>query len=512
MDNLINDVICSGCGACVQICPQNCIEMSFDDEGFLYPIKDNGKCNNCGLCIDVCYLNKELKCEEDYVIIGAKNKNKQIRFESSSGGLFTVFAEHIIKIGGVVFGALYDESHYVCHSYSETLDGLGKFRKSKYVQSDTKNTFIEAERFLKDGKTVLYSGCPCQIAGLKSYLRKDYENLYCVDLICHGVNSPGVFDSYLRSVEKEYNSKIRSISMREKSFPENIQSSDSLYINIIFDNGTSISQLPGTGKNQNYFFTGFAENLYLRPSCHNCKAKGFSSGSDIQLGDFWGIEKVNANFCDKINNGNTIVPFGISEVILVSEKGKKLFSDVSAALDYFTLDKEWFLSSKLIANYLSLNFSSKPHLHRNEFFSEYKIGTDTQQNIKKHISLGPKPEKDHPLNYKVVRDFAYKLLTGHKIDNYLCQKGIKKIAVYGYGDIGKLIELALRESSVSIEFFIDANPEPNNDNVINAKDDIPNTVDTIIISVPNFNDEIEAFLKKKTDIPLISVADLISLS
>jgi Pyruvate/2-oxoacid:ferredoxin oxidoreductase delta subunit len=438
MVNVNSDISCAGCSACKHICPQKCIEMIFDDEGFLYPLKDTDKCTDCNLCVDVCFLKKERQSTEDYEIYGVKNKNEQIRFESSSGGMFSAIAEYIINAGGVVFGAAYDESLTVTHSYAEDIEGLSRFRKSKYVQSDTKDTYVQAKEFLLDGRKVLYTGCPCQIAGLKSFLGKEFENLICVDLICRGVSSPLVFKSCLEAVEEEMNSKITSLSMREKIIDNIVlkPTTPNSTIKFILSDKRELYQFTGLNKDQNAYLAGFVKDLYNRPSCDECKAKNFTSGSDIQLGDFWGINKVNPNFCDKTEDGK-IIPFGVSEVILTSNKGKKLFSDISKNLDYFMFDKNWFKKSKSYANYTILTSPQSADCNRKQFFEEYnKNKSQVNSLIRKYLD---KPQKETRCS---VNDFGV---------------SIKKLAIFGAGKVGTDVFYAVGKEN--IRCFIDNNPK-----------------------------------------------------
>lgn len=198
MINIKDKSNCCGCNACVQKCPKQCISMREDDEGFLYPYVDKTLCIECGLCEKTCPIINSKEERKPLNVFAAKNQNDEVRMQSSSGGIFTLLAENVIDEGGVVFGAGFNERWEVVHSFAENKKDLAKFRGSKYVQSKVGNSYKLAEAFLKQGRKVLYSGTPCQIAGLKQYLRKDYVNLLAVDFICHGVPSPGVFRTYLR--------------------------------------------------------------------------------------------------------------------------------------------------------------------------------------------------------------------------------------------------------------------------------------------------------------------------
>ena len=191
---------CCGCGACVQRCPKHCIEFIKDKEGFLYPKVDETTCINCGLCEKVCPVINQNSIRKPSDIYAASNTNEVIKAESSSGGIFTILAETIINDGGVVFGARFNEQYEVVHDFTDNILGLAAFRGSKYVQSKIGNSFSEAETFLKQNRKVLFSGTPCQITGLKKFLRKEYSNLVTVDFVCHGVPSPEVWRKYLSSI------------------------------------------------------------------------------------------------------------------------------------------------------------------------------------------------------------------------------------------------------------------------------------------------------------------------
>ena len=197
MISIKDKIDCCGCSACVQTCPKQCIRLEEDNEGFLYPSVNKSLCVECGQCDNVCPMLHGHEPQEPVGVYAATNPDEGIRMQSSSGGIFSLIAENIIRQGGVVFGAAFNEDWEVTHCFAETVDGIARFRGSKYVQSRTGTTYAEAERFLKAGRKVLYSGTPCQIAGLKSFLRKEYGNLLTVDCVCHGVPSPGGSESTL---------------------------------------------------------------------------------------------------------------------------------------------------------------------------------------------------------------------------------------------------------------------------------------------------------------------------
>lgn len=207
---------CCGCGACAQRCPQSCIKMIEDKEGFLYPQINISACINCNLCNKVCPIINKNNPQNPIYSYAAINTNDEIRLRSSSGGLFSAFSEAILNQGGIVFGAKFNQNWEVIHGYTETIDNLYQFRSSKYVQSIIGNCYIQTEKFLKTGKIVLFSGTPCQISGLKHFLKKEYENLITVEILCYGVPSPLAWESYLRSISNK-KSSITDINFRDKS-------------------------------------------------------------------------------------------------------------------------------------------------------------------------------------------------------------------------------------------------------------------------------------------------------
>lgn len=280
---------CVGCNACVQRCPKGCISMREDGQGFLYPEVNVVECINCGLCERVCpVINREEPGKPDGVY-AAWNKDDGVRMSSSSGGVFHALASKVIEDGGVVFGAGFNGSWEAVHSSTETLGGISAFQGSKYVQSRIGDTYSEAGRFLREGRKVLFSGTPCQIAGLRRFLGKDYgERLVTVDVVCHGVPSPGIWKDYLSATADEEGvalEDIAGISFRDKRESWG-------------DYGLAIRFRAGDREKERYspmrcnpFMQGFLKDLYLRPSCYSCPAKGGRSHSDITLADFWGIRR-----------------------------------------------------------------------------------------------------------------------------------------------------------------------------------------------------------------------------
>lgn len=274
--------------------------MSADREGFLYPVVDSVKCIDCGLCEKVCPVLHPVNNETEPLVYAAINNNEAVRMQSSSGGIFTLIAEYVLEHGGVVFGACFDSDWNVIHDYTETKDGLARFRGSKYVQSHVGNSFTQVKTFLDSGREVLFSGTPCQVAGLKNYLRKPYSNLFTVDLVCHGVPSPEVWKKYLQeTVSRAYGIKKKKVVnfgdyISDISFRAKDKGWKKYNIKIIFRNG-KIEMMPSF---ENPYMKAFLSNLSLRPSCYACPTKLHHVQSDITLADFWGVNEIKPDIDD----------------------------------------------------------------------------------------------------------------------------------------------------------------------------------------------------------------------
>lgn len=321
MINIAKAEDCCGCWACEQICPKHCISMNEDHEGFSYPKVELNLCINCYLCEKVCPVINQSESRKPLEVYAAKNPNEKIRIQSSSGGIFIMLAENTISQGGIVFGARFNEKWEVVHDYAETIEGIIPFRGSKYVQSRIGDNYIKAQKFLKKGREVLFSGTPCQIAGLNNFLSKEFDNLLTVDVVCHGVPSPLVWRDYLDylfqtgkiTTESQDTLPIGSISFRDKGMGWKNFSF------VIKDKGGKISVNETLHKN--IFMQGFLKNLYLRPSCYNCPSRAGKSQSDITIADFWGIANYYPEFDDDKGSGLVHVN---------SDKGKNKFIAISS--------------------------------------------------------------------------------------------------------------------------------------------------------------------------------------
>lgn len=284
---------CCGCEACVQICPKSCIRMESDSEGFLYPLVDKNICINCGLCEQVCPCLHFFEKRMPKHVLAIQSLDDVVREESSSGGGFTELAIWILRQNGIVFGVRFSASWKVEHTYTETIEGLAAFRGSKYVQSNVGDTYKQVRNFLKQGRWVLYVGTSCQISGLKHFLKKEYEHLLAVEVICHGVPSEKVWLSYLRELSGKQLNRITSVLFRSKITGWKNYSFVCQY------NGQTHHEI----YSKNIYMKGFLDDLYLRPSCYQCPCKGFATGSDLALADYWGVHLLQPELDDDKGTG-----------------------------------------------------------------------------------------------------------------------------------------------------------------------------------------------------------------
>ena len=311
---------CCGCKACGDVCPKKAISFKTDIEGFWYPEVNPNFCIDCKLCEKVCpIINIESLKKNDLPqseCHAAIHKNIEIRFDSTSGGLFSALAEATYKKGGYVGGAVFTEDYGVKFFISNEKKDLSALRSSKYLQSDTEGLYIAVRDLVKNGEKVLVCGSPCQMAALRAFLKKDYDNLIIVDFICRGTNSPKVFRKYLDYLERRFESKIVYFKAKNKELGWR-----QLTSKICFENGKTLYDTRDTS----FFTTGYlSTGVYTRPSCYDCKFKGFPRMSDITLADFWGAEKVVGEELDQ--------DMGTSLVMLNSQKGRLYFESIKDKL------------------------------------------------------------------------------------------------------------------------------------------------------------------------------------
>lgn len=322
MIEIKNKQDCCGCEACYNVCPLNCISMKYDKEGFKFPYVDHQKCVDCRKCESACPMirNKPIDSEiaEGYAAV---NKNLNDRLQSSSGGVFGLLATKIINLGGIVVGcSMAQDCKRAEHIVVDTQKDLSKLYGSKYIQSDINRIYSVVKNNLIKQKPVLFSGTPCQVEGLKSFLAQPYDNLICVDLICHGVPSPILWEKNAEYIEKKSGSTLKGVNFRCKNNKGQFE---------YRVNSPKNTKMYYRSKEEDSYFQFFLKNLSLRRSCYQCRFKGINRSADITLGDFWGGEEFVPSLCD----GN-----GISIVILHSLIGKKLFEEIKVSLDTKKID------------------------------------------------------------------------------------------------------------------------------------------------------------------------------
>lgn len=274
---------CTGCGACVQRCPKQCISWVQREFGFRYPQIDKEACINCGLCEKVCPIDKMVEAPAVQKTYAAVHRNSEVLAKSTSGGAFTAIADVIFAQGGIVYGAAMLDDMQVKHIRTSSKDDFEGLRSSKYLQSDTRTTYQMVEQDLKQGKTVLYSGTPCQIDGLKNFLGKDYENLYTADIVCHGVGSQDYFDKYMDFARERYG-KIKALRFRSKEY-----AGWSCGGVVVVGTSNSEKKIPYRDFD-NYYYSYFLSGDIYRKCCYSCKYANTKRVGDLSLGDYWGVE------------------------------------------------------------------------------------------------------------------------------------------------------------------------------------------------------------------------------
>lgn len=366
---------CCGCSACARRCPKHCITMKSDNEGFLYPHIDTAACNNCGLCEKICPMAKPMEPQKPLQTFAACNNNEEIRSKSSSGGVFTLLAEKTITEGGVVFGVKFDEEWMPRFDYSETIEGIAPFRGSKYVQAITGEAFTQAEKFLKEGRKVLFSGIPCHIAALKGFLRKDYDNLITMDIICHGVPSPKIWKQYL--LQKSDKREITDINFRDKSTGWKRYS-----ISIYMQEGEKAIKTSELFHSNSYMKI-FLNDVILRPTCYQCPFKNNRSNSDITIGDCWGIDRHNPQADDDK---------GMCAVLINSSKGKDFYPTHGIKNIEYGFEQ-------IIDGNPAYEHSPKVHRNRNRFFRE----TEKNKNLEEAIEKALRPKLRRLIKRKIKK-------------------------------------------------------------------------------------------------------------
>lgn len=310
---------CCGCTACASICKNGAISMQLDEEGFLYPVCELSLCTNCHLCEKVCPIIEQDIRQPNTMpikIFALYNKDEKILRTSSSGGVFAVLTKYFLSKNGIIYGAEFNEHLIVIHRGETTPEGALRFRGSKYVQSNICGIYEEIKIMLQNGKIVLFSGTPCQVAGLKGFLRKPYSNLFTVDILCHGVPSPKVFADYVNYVNRFSIGRLQKIFMKDKTFGWGYQNLRLTFSNGLVQFNTVLSNLWNK-----IFYSYWA----IRPSCYACRFTNYSRSGDFSIGDFWGIENSHPNFKN---------PNGVSLLLVNTKQGEIIWSQIKSHFEF----------------------------------------------------------------------------------------------------------------------------------------------------------------------------------
>lgn len=350
MIEIIDKTKCNGCSACAAGCPANAIKMENDTEGFLYPSIDSVICTGCGLCIKICPVKTPKKQEKfiQHTYI-CQNKDERVRLDSTSGGVFSAVAGYILNRDGIIYGAAFDDDFVVKHIKIQSEEELEKLRGSKYVQSVIEPCYKEIEKFLEQERWVLFTGTPCQIEGIKSYLKKEYKTLLLMDIACYSVSSPMAWEKfklYLQKIEKIDISKVKKIKFRDKTHFGYEYTLMALY-------DISGNELWASGPESNKMLRGFVSNSITRPSCYNCAFKKQYRVSDFTVWDCYNVYQYSNEMDDNK---------GTSHILIQSEKGMEVFQEISMQLNLIEVDTE-----KAVSTEPAIKYSAEPSNNRDKF-------------------------------------------------------------------------------------------------------------------------------------------------
>lgn len=385
---------CCGCTACSSICPKSCIEMRTDEEGFLYPHVREKECIHCNVCEKVCpilnHIEKEENLEQTAAIV--QNKDQEICRQSTAGGAFTAIAEYTIDKGGIVFGVEIQPDYTVRHTTVETKDELVKFRNSKYVQSDVGNAYVLAKKQLESGRLVCFSGTPCQIEGLRHYLKKDYENLILVDVVCRAVPSPGVWKKYI-AMETERHGDMQSIRFRDKTLGYQYSTME------LKDNRGNVYR---GGIESQPWLRMFFSGIIIRPSCTECVFRSRYRNSDFTIWDCFNVYSIDKSFNEDI---------GTTRMLIHTKKGKQIFEQIKSSFTYKNLD-----ANAAVKGVQEMIESPRAHRRKNEFFSDIE-----------ELSMSELLQKYYPETIKIKLKKNTRLLLNRfgldKVIKHILKKG-----------------------------------------------------------------------------------------
>ncbi len=353
MIKITDKTLCVGCGACIEKCPKSCINAIYDEEGFLYPEVDEKRCINCNVCEHTCPVLKDCEKSAPLQVSGCTSKDNSLLKVSSSGGLFTLLVKKFFDSypNAHIYGAAYNADFSVSHIRIDSFDDIGLLQGSKYVQSDCTAVYKEIKELLDKSESVYFSGTPCQIAALKSFLGKEYSGLFTQAILCHGVPSPALWSKFVDELQSQSDSPIKQISFRDKE-----KGWERYRFSVIFEDGTGF--VPE--KHDKWFTTAFGADLSLRPACYHCRFKYPNYFSDITIGDFWNVKQ----FCPSAYNEQ-----GVSLAIVTTQKGLSLLNEISDNIVVHNVTIEQAINSqKGIAKNLEVP------KNRNGFWSDIKNG------------------------------------------------------------------------------------------------------------------------------------------
>ena len=374
---------CIGCTACINSCPKSAITIEKDCEGFLSAIVEEEKCVECGVCLGICPVEQGVSETEKFKSAYACYiNNSEIQNKSTSGGIFYSIAKSVLDVGGYVYGATM-ENMKVRHIAVDVEKDLAKLQGSKYVQSELGNVLPEIKKRLDNGEYVLFSGTGCQVAGLKLFLKNDYEKLLTIDLVCHGIPSPGLFDDYTDFLGRKNGGKLISYKFRQK----NKKQAQSYDTKLLIKKGSSEIEKTISGDDDPYTIN-YLQNVLQNKECYRCKFASLKRTADITMGDYWGIDEVHPGF----SNGNSV-----SLILLNSYKGEKIWDKIKTELSFVETDEE-----KLLKHNHQLSKPAKYNPRREEIYSNYYAG-------------------------KFDRRYYKKFFVGKEMNKYLLKRKLKKM-------------------------------------------------------------------------------------
>lgn len=376
MITIQNKAECCGCTACYNICPKEAIQMKPDFEGFLYPFVNAERCVECGLCDAVCPVQNPVSCDElerkSYVI---RTKDSHVLDHSTSGGFITPLGQWVIKQNGVICGAAFNNDFKVVHKIvGGGAHSLSDLRGSKYVQSDLTDCFATIKRYLEQGTTVCFVGTTCQVYGLKKFLRKKYETLVTVDLVCHGTPSPKLWDKYLEYQKNNYHSEIEDISFRNKTYGYH-----SGTMRIQFKNGKTYY---GSAR-VDPMLKSFFKEISSRPSCYQCYFKSLERCSDFTIYDCWHADQLVVGLADDDK--------GYTNLIVQSKKGEQVLEKIKQDFDIYPVDTE----RAIALDGIMVRNAAHPHPKREEYYKDMDRD-EVAEHIEKFI---PITKKDHLIEW-----------------------------------------------------------------------------------------------------------------